>query len=689
MTLAEARKRHVVLADEIRHHDHAYYVLAQPTLSDAEYDRRYQELVGIERDFPELVTPDSPTQRVGGAPVEGFNPVRHRVPMMSLDNAFSSADVEAFIARVQKAAPESKLAWTVEPKIDGIAVSLRYEHGVFVQGVTRGDGTKGDDITANLRTIRNLPLRLRAPSGEGSGRSGTPVPPPEVLELRGEVYLPDAGFKKINEERIAAGEEAFMNPRNATGGSLKQLDPRVAAQRPLAVVVYGLGEVIGNPQPATQTTLLAWLESFGLPIPERTWTAHSPAEVLAAIQELDTVRRDFGYETDGAVVKLDAIALREGLGSTAKAPRWAIAYKYAPEQARTRLHAITVQVGRTGALTPVAELEPVLLSGSTVSRATLHNEDEIRRKDIRLGDVVFIEKAGEVIPAVVRVDTDARDGTEREFHFPRQCPECGTAASKEPTADGDGVVWRCGNPDCPARVRGRIGHWCSRGAMDIDGGGEVLVTQLVGGGHVRDVADIYRLKLEDLAGLERRGEKSARNILDGIQASRDRDLWRLIFGLGILHVGAGVAKALARAFPSLDDLAHASEERLLQIGDIGEVIARSVVGWFQDPDHQALLERLRQAGLRFTSSTYQPPTGAAAGPLAGKTLVLTGTLPGLSREEATALIEKAGGKVSSTVSKKTHFVVAGTEAGSKLTKAQSLGIPIVDEAQLIGMTGAP
>jgi DNA ligase (NAD+) len=691
MTPAVARHRHSDLAATLRRHDHAYYLEAKPVISDAEYDRLYHELLDLDRQYPELVTPESPSQRVGGAPVAGFAPVLHRVPMMSLDNTYSPAEVEAFIARVQRAAPELPLEWTVEPKIDGIAVSLRYEHGVFVQGATRGDGTRGDDITANLKTIRNLPLRLQAPPSpdrEPDLFGGTTGGVPEVLEVRGEVYLPNAGFKKLNAERVEAGEEAFVNPRNATAGSLKQLDPRVAAQRPLALVTYGLGEVLGTPPPPTQAGLLPWLRAFGLPVPERHWLARSPAEVLAAIGELDQARRHFGYETDGAVVKLNDLGARIALGATSKAPRWAMAYKYAAEQAATRLRTITIQVGRTGALTPVAELDPVFVSGSTVSRATLHNEEELRRKDIRIGDTVLIEKAGEVIPAVVRVVTERRDGSEQEFQFPRQCPECQGAISREGTADGEGAVWRCLNPECPAKVRGRLEHWCARGAMDIDGGGEVLVGQLVGRGLVRDVSDLYRLTLENLLELERMGEKSATNILAGIAASRGRELWRLLFGLGILHVGAGSAKALARAFPDLDSLiaASGSLERLQLVPDVGEVIAKSLATWFTDPGNQALIERLRAAGLNFQSSTYRPDTGTPTGALAGKTVVLTGTLPTLSREAAQARVERAGGKVSSSVSKKTSLVVAGEEAGSKLTKAQELGIPIVDEAELLRLT---
>lgn len=679
MTPEPARRRHAELAAAIRRHDHAYYVEARPVIQDAEYDRLYRELLELESAHPELRTPDSPSQRVGGAPIDGFKPVRHSVPMMSLDNTYSPEEVRAFIARVQKPLPDAALAWTIEPKIDGIAVSLRYEDGVFVLGATRGDGTHGDDITANLRTVRNLPLHL-VPA------HGTVVP--SVLEVRGEVYMPTEAFRRMNAERTAAGEEPFANPRNATAGSLKQLDPSLVARRPLRIFTYGTGEIRGGHPPATQSGLIAWLRSLGLPVPERIWTATDPDGVLRAIEELDGLRRGFAYETDGAVVKLDDLGLRERLGTTSKAPRWAMAYKYAPEQAETRLRAISIQVGRTGALTPVAELEPVFLSGSTVSRATLHNEEELRRKDIRVGDRVIIEKAGEVIPAVVRVVTDKRDGTETHFEFPRTCPECGTPAEREKTADGEGAVWRCQNPDCPARVRGRIEHWCSRGAMDIEGGGEVTVQQLVAAGLARDVSDLYRLEAPQVAVLERMGEKSAANFIAGIDASRRRDLWRLLFGLGILHVGVGTAKALARAFPDLDAIAAATPEQLTRTEDVGEVIAASVHAWFREPRNQELVGRLRAAGLEFKSSTYRPPAvDGAAGPFAGKVFVLTGTLPTLSREQATERIEALGGKVSSSVSKKTHYVLAGEEAGSKLEKARALDIPILDEAAFLAMAG--
>src|SRR6266436_94398 len=571
MTLNEAKTRHAQLVDEIRQHDHAYYVLAKPSITDQDYDRLYRQLLDLEKEFPDLITPDSPTQRVGGQPLKAFKPVQHLTPMLSLDNTYSQEELREFVNRVQRILPNEKLDWVVEPKVDGLAINLRYEKGVFTRGATRGDGTTGDDITPNLRTIRSIPPKLH---GKGT--------PPALLEVRGEVYLTKNGFEKLNAERKAAGEETFANPRNAAAGSLKQLDPRIVAKRPLDIILYGLGHVEGaTEQPKTHSEVLSWIKSLGFRTPEKTWHCESADELIKAIDDLDKLRKKFTYETDGAVVKLNSFAQRERAGFTSKAPRWAIAYKYAAEQAETKLKAVTVQVGRTGALTPVAKLEPVFLAGSTISRATLHNEDYIRQKDIRVGDTVTIEKAGEVIPAVVDVVLTKRMGNEVPFRFPTQCPECGSKVAKAAgQGEGDeGAVWRCVNPDCPAQVRGRIEHWCARGAMDIEGGGEVLVRQLVSAGLVSDVADLYSLKLSQVAGLERMGEKSAQNFLDGLQQSKKRDLWRVVYGLGILHVGAGVAKALGRCFATLDDVFAASVDQLTACEDVGEVIAKSIVQW--------------------------------------------------------------------------------------------------------------
>ena len=676
MTVTEARNRHAKLVEEIHHHDYQYHVLAQPTISDQEYDRLYHQLLDLEKQFPELITPDSPSQRVSGQPIKAFKPVQHIVPMLSLDNTYSQEELREFVNRVQRLLPKEELDWMVEPKVDGVAINLRYENGLFTCGATRGDGTTGDDITTNLKTIRSIPARLR---GKES---------PKVLEVRGEVYLTKSGFEKLNAERKAAGEDTFANPRNAAAGSLKQLDPRIVATRPLDIILYGLGHVEGaGNSPKTHSEILDWLKILGFRTPEKTWHCRSADELVSAVEELDKLRRKFAYDTDGAVIKLNSSTQREKVGFTSKAPRWAIAYKYAAEQAETKLKAVTVQVGRTGALTPVAELEPIFLAGSTITRATLHNEDYIRQKDIRIGDTVTIEKAGEVIPAVVDVVLTKRIGKEVPFRFPTQCPECGSKVSRSPGAvQGDeGSVWRCVNPDCPAQVRGRIEHWCERGAMDIEGGGEVLVRQLVQSGLVRDVADLYSLKLDEVSNLERMAEKSAQNFLDGVETSKKRDMWRVLYGLGILHVGAGVAKALGRCFANLEDVFVASVDRLTECEDVGEVIAYSIVQWHGDPNNRKLIEKLRKAGLNFQSELFKPQ--AAAGPLAGKTFVLTGTLPNLKREEAAAKIEAAGGKVAGSVSKKTDYVVAGEDAGSKLDKAQKLNVKIVDEKELLLLLG--
>ncbi|HWC58190.1 MAG TPA: NAD-dependent DNA ligase LigA, partial [Verrucomicrobiae bacterium] len=673
-------------------HDHAYYVLAQPTISDRDYDRLYHELLDLEKEFPALVTPDSPSQRVGGTPLKEFKSVRHVLPMLSLDNTYSQEELRDFVARVQRILPNETLDWMVEPKVDGVAISLRYDNGSFTVGATRGDGSTGDDITPNLRTIRSIPQRLHCGTGvspvsdsKEKGKNGDRQDAcPTLLEVRGEVFLTKSGFEKLNAERKAAGEETFANPRNAAAGSLKQLDARLVAKRPLDMVVYALGSVEGVSQPQTHEEMLKWLKTLGFKTPE--WTRHckSADELVAAIDDLDKLRKKFPYETDGAVIKLNSYAQRERAGFTSKAPRWAIAYKYAAEQAETKVHGILITVGRTGAITPTAELEPVFLAGSTISRATLHNEDYIRKKDVRIGDTVTIEKAGEVIPKVVDVVLTKRTGKEVPFKYPKVCPECGSKLMKEVTGGSqEGAAWYCPNSDCPAQVRGHLEHWCARGAMDIEGGGEVLVLQLVNSGLVRDVAELYSLKLAEVANLERMGNKSAQNFLDGVEASKSRDAWRVLYGLGILHVGTGASKSLCKHFPTLDDIFAASAEQLMEAEDIGEVIAKSLTNWYTDSHNRNLVERLRKAGLNFKSELYQPR--AAAGPLTGKTFVLTGTMPNLKREEAAAKIEAAGGKVSGSVSKKTDFVVAGEEAGSKLDKAKTLGIKVIDEAELLKM----
>jgi DNA ligase (NAD+) len=584
--------------------------------------------------------------------------------MQSLDNTYSATELEAFVDRIQKALPDEKLGFVIEPKIDGVAVSVRYEKGKFIQGLTRGDGQRGDDITENLRTIRNLPLAIK---------NSAPV-----LEVRGEVYYPQAAFDKLNRQREAAGESVFANPRNTAAGTLKQLDSKLVAKRPLSIVLYGPGELRGV-ECATQQEWLELIAGAGLPVPERTWFGETKAELLAAIEELDALRKNFSYATDGAVVKLNAWRLRNALGATSKAPRWAIAYKYSAEKAVTTLEGVTFQVGRTGVITPVAELKPVLLAGTTVSRATLHNFDEIKRKDIRIGDHVTIEKAGEIIPAVLGAVVEARTGVEKAITPPAACPACETVLI------WDGIFLRCPNPSCPAQTQRKIQHFAQRGAMDIDGMGESLVEQLVAANLAKDPADLYDVKLEQLAGLERMAEKSARNVLDGIEASKKADLWRLLFGLGILHVGAGAARALASHFGSLDKLEIASEEELVGVRDIGEVVAKSIVTWFRREENRELLGRLRAAGVNTRAEQVAVRSGGAQ--LAGKTFVLTGTLSE-PREDVKERIIAAGGKVSGSVSKKTDFVVAGENAGSKLEDAQRLGVKVLSERELAELAKA-
>lgn len=674
MTQKEAQLQHTDLAERIRQHDHAYYVLAKPRISDPEYDRLYRQLLDLESQFPNLITSSSPSQRVGGAPLTEFRSVQHLTPMLSLDNTYSETELREFVAKVQKLLRVENLDWIVEPKVDGVAINLHYENGLFTLGTTRGDGTTGDDVTANLRTVQSIPLKTQNPA-------------PGTMEVRGEAYLSRSGFAKLNAERLASGEEAFVNPRNAAAGSLKQLDTRIAAKRPLDAVIYGIGYFDHKPEHIKDhAKVLKLLKELGYKTADKTWKCSSADALIEAIHDLDSIRHNFAYETDGAVIKLNSFDLREKAGFTAKAPRWAIAYKYAAEQAETKLNDITIQVGRTGALTPVAELEPVFVGGSTVSRATLHNEEELTRKDIRIGDTVIIEKAGEVIPAVVRVVLTKRTGHETVFQLPPNCPECDAPASRSTGQNGgsSGVVLRCTNRDCPAQVRGRIEHWCSRGAMDIEGAGEVLVSQLVTNNLVRDVADLYSQDMKQLSELERMAEKSARNFLDGVEASKKQDLWRVLFGLGILHVGAGVAKTLSQHFASLDELRRATREQLNEILAIGDVIAESLVRWFSEPLNQDLIERLRQAGLNFQSSQFSE--SASQKPFTGKTFVLTGTLPSMTREEAGARIESLGGKVSSSVSKKTHYVIAGEEAGTKLEKATKLGVTVLNEAQFLELS---
>ena len=691
MNAAEAEKTILRLRETIRKHDRLYYVEAAPVVSDSEYDRLLRELEALETQFPQWSDPDSPTRRVSGEPLGSFPTVRHAQPMMSLANTYNRAELLEFDGRLRKFLGDRSYSYVVEPKIDGVAVSVRYERGRLTLGATRGDGQTGDDITANLKTLRSLPLVLSAPDGES----------PSALEVRGEVFMPKAGFLRLNAERIEAGETPFANARNATAGSLKQLDPRVVARRPLAVVFYALGESEGV-RAETHLDLLDALAAFGLPVPPRRLPCASMDEVMPALDRLQAERSSFDFDMDGAVVKVNERILYAELGATSKSPRWAIAYKYRAEQAETSVRAITVQVGRTGALTPVAELEPVALAGSVVSRATLHNEGEIRRLDIRVGDRVVVEKAGDVIPAVVEVNVRARTGAETPFAMPSACPACGGPATRR---EGE-VAMRCENLQCPAQIKRWIRHFAARGAMDIEGLGDALVEQLVDAELVRDPSDLYTLTSGRLlagkregrpqdtlfdsgepagappAALKRVGEKSVDNLLRSIAQSKNRDLWRLIFGLGIRHVGARSAQALEERFADMTSLASASREGLETIPDIGPVVAASIADYFASPRNRALLKRLEAAGVSMRRADNWKKI---SGPLAGQTYVLTGTLSQCTREEATRLIREQGGTVSGSLSKKTAGLVVGAEPGSKLAKAAKLGVPVLDETAFLAL----
>lgn len=672
MTPAEAQQRITQLRAEAARHAELYYRQAKPEISDRDYDRIERELADLEAQFPQFATPASPTARVGDDRLEGFATYRHRQPMQSLDNTYSEEEYRAFHQRLVKLFERENLAYVVEPKIDGLAVSVTYERGRLVRAVTRGNGEEGDDITANARTIRSLPAELKADAGQ---------PVPDVIEVRGEIYFTTAEFQRINQEREETGEPAYANPRNLAAGTIKQLDPKEVARRKLEIVLYGVGYC----EPAVVENHSAYLElvkAWGLPTVERYWTAQGIDEAWQSVQELDRLRHAFAYGTDGAVTKLDSFALRRTAGSTAKSPRWAIAYKFEPERAETRINAITVQVGRTGVLTPVAELEPVLLAGTTVARATLHNRDEIARKDIRVGDYVLVEKAGEIIPAVIEVNVARRAPECRSYEFPATCPVCGTGIVQLE----EEVAMRCPNVSCPAQVRRRLGHFVSKACLDIDGLGTAMIDELVERGWVKELPDLFRLKREDLLTLGKKVEKSTDNLLAAIEAAKQCELWRLIHGLGIPHVGVSAAKDLAGNFGDVRRIADAKMEDFLTgkkesvISGIGATMAAAITGFFAEPRNRALVERLLEVGLRPLA-----PTKVAGGStvFAGKTFVLTGTLPTMTRDEAAAKIEAAGGKVSGSVSKKTSYVLAGAEAGSKLDKAKELGVPVIDEAEFL------
>ena len=660
--MASDVKRHMeALRTTLNHYAYQYYVLDDPEVSDYRYDELLRELETLEAQHPEYVTPDSPTQRVGGKLLEGFAQVRHEVPMESLQDVFAVEELFDFDERVRAAGVQP--VYVVEYKIDGLSVSLEYENGLFVRGSTRGDGRVGEDITANLRTIRAVPLRLT--------RS---IP---YLEVRGEVYLPAKAFLQLNERRQQEGQPLFANPRNAAAGSLRQLDPAVTATRPLSIFVFNIQRMEGE-RADGHAASLELLRELGFRVIPDYRRFEGMQSCVERVKQIGEMRGELPFEIDGAVIKLDDFAARERLGSTAKFPRWAVAYKYPPEIKSTRLLDIVVNVGRTGVLTPTAVLEPVQLSGSTVRAATVHNKDFIAQKDIRIGDIVRVRKAGEIIPEIVEVDFSKRDGREREFSFPTVCPSCG-----EPVLDdGQEAAVRCTNPDCPAQLVRSVTHFCSRGAMDIEGMGEQSSEQFVRAGLITSIADLYDLSAPQIAALERKGEKSAAKLVAAIEQSKGRGLARLLYGFGIRHIGERSARQLAETFGSMDKLRRATFEELTAVPDVGEEMAQSVLAFFSHRQTQSQLARLAAAGVDMTQE--QTVKEAA---LLGKTFVLTGTLPTLTREQAKALIEQKGGKVTGSVSKKTSYVVVGEDAGSKLVRAQELQIPLLDEAALMNLLG--
>lgn len=659
--LAEADK----LRREIRHNEYLYYVLDAPEITDAEYDRMMVRLRELEERYPDSIPADSPTQRVGGRASSQFTEVRHLEPLLSLGNVFSAEELRAFDERVRSGLPAgSKVEYVMEPKIDGLACSLIYENGKLVRAATRGDGVVGENVTANVRTIRSIPLTLKVPEGEAV---------PELLDVRGEVYMPRQAFMRLNEQRAECGESEFANPRNAAAGSLRQLDPQVTASRSLSFFAYYL---VGEGAQPKHSESLALLARYGFKVSENYKVVENIDEAIKYIGDFNELRQGLSYDTDGAVIKVNDVYQQRILGATGKDPRWATAYKYPPEQAETTLEDIDWRVGRTGVLTPTAVLTPVKLSGSVISRATLHNEDFIRAKDIRIGDRVVINKAGEIIPEVLRVVVEKRTGDEKEVEIPSLCPECGWRVERQ----GEEAAIRCTNPHCPALGREGLIHFVSRDAMNIDGCGPSVINALLDAGLVRDAADLYSLRKEDLLKLERMGEKSADNLLAALAESKKNELDKLLFALGIRHVGAKVARILATEFGSMEKLQQAQPEELAQIRDIGDKIAESAVTWLNVPANIDLVERLAAAGLTMT---FTPPASQEDNPFFGKTLVFTGTMPTLGRAEAKTMAQDVGAKVSGSVSKKTDYVIAGAEAGSKLEKAQQLGVTVIDEAEFL------
>jgi len=658
---ARARELRALIEDA----NHRYYVLDDPAIDDAEYDRLFRELQQLEARYPALAVPDSPTQRVGGPPLGAFASVRHRVPMLSINNAFADEEVEAFDRRVREALGVEDVEYNCEPKFDGLAVSLAYERGALAHGATRGDGFAGEEVTANLRTVRSVPLRLRS------------AQPPKLLEVRGEVLMYKRDFERLNARQRERGEKEFANPRNAAAGSLRQLDSHITASRPLAFFAYGLGAADGFTAPATQSALLDLLGSLGFAITRERQVAIGAPGLLQFYRRLGAARPALAYEIDGVVYKVNRLEHQRALGFAARAPRYAVAHKFPAEEATTELVAIEVQVGRTGAITPVARLKPVFVGGATVTNATLHNEDELRRKDIRVGDLVVVRRAGDVIPEVVRAVPGTRQSAAPAFEMPKRCPVCGSAIMRLP----DEAVARCtGGLFCAAQRKQALLHFASRRALDIEGLGERLVDQLVDGGLVKTAADLYHLRLAALAGLERMAEKSAQNLLDALERSKQTTLARFIYALGIRNVGEATARDLAHHFGALAPLMAAAEAALQEVPDVGPVVAMSIRRFFDERHNREVIAALRRAGLRWEEGA---PRGAAPGRLAGQTFVLTGTLPTMSREEAAERIQAQGGKVTGSVSAKTHYVVAGADPGAKLAKAESLGIPVLDENGLL------
>lgn len=659
----ETEQRIAELTQLLHEYGHAYYVLDKPIVPDATYDELMQELIALEEANPSLISPDSPTQRVGGAVLEGFKKVTHRYPMLSLSNAFGEEDLRDFDRKIRQAIGD-QFSYVCELKIDGLAISLRYEEGRFVQGATRGDGSVGEDITANLRTIRAIPLRLKEPV---------------TIEVRGEAYMPKKSFESLNAARAEKGEELFANPRNAAAGSLRQLDPKVAASRNLSMFIYAIGgdgEAYGIDSHAE---MLDYLADLGFPSNRERQSCATIEEVMAFINKWTEERPNLPYEIDGIVIKVNRFAQQDELGFTAKSPRWAIAYKFPAEEVTTKLLDIDLTVGRTGVITPTAILTPVQVAGTTVSRASLHNEDLIKEKDIRIGDTVIVRKAGDIIPQVVGVILAERPEGTTPYEYPKACPVCGGEVVR---IEGD-VALRCVNPTCPAQIAEGIKHFVSRNAMNVDGLGEKVVEQLLREGYIANVADLYLLRVEQLVNLERMGEKSATNLVEALEKSKDNSLERLLFGLGIRHVGEKAAKILAAEYETMDALMKANEADLTNIHEIGDKMAESIVSYFANEEIQTLIARLKDVGVNMVYKGKKVVVEAGANPFAGKTIVLTGKLAQLTRNEAKAKIEELGGTVAGSVSKKTDLVIAGEDAGSKLEKAQSLGIEIWDENRLI------